>query len=270
MPYMELSEDFKPYYEIHDCTDPWKPAETVLFVHGFTENTTCWRGWIPHLARNYRLLLLDLRGFGKTGPVAESFKFSTELVVDDLVRVINHLAGGPVHVVAGKSGCISVMRLAATRPDLVKSLTLACPPLSSPGNSDWVPYMAEHGMRDWARATMPARLGRDTDPRCIDWWVDMMGATALSTARAYLKWVVTTEPRLDLPKISCPTLVILTTLSQETNAVGGGQLGPEVVRHDAPHAEVLVLDMDCYHASGSDPDTCAQAARKFLDGLRAS
>ena len=265
MPYLELSDDFKPYYEIHDYTNPWEEPETVLFVHGFTENSTCWRGWVPHLARKYRLIMFDLRGFGRTAPVDETFKFSTELFVDDLVRVINHLAQGPVHVVAAKSGCISAMRLAATRPDLVKSLILACPPLVAPGSSEWLPHMEEHGIRSWARQTMPARLGYDTPPRCTDWWVDMMGATSLSTAKAYLKWVGTTESRLDLKNISRPILAIMTKPSKRTHAGGGGQLNPDAIREGAPHAEIIVFDMDCYHASGADPDGCALATLEFLD-----
>lgn len=266
MPYLDLSEDLQPYYEIHDYTDPWKKSETIIFVHGFTEDMTAWRAWIPHLSRKYRLLMFDIRGFGKTAAVAETFKFSTDLFVDDMVRIINRLAGEAVHVVSGKSGGISAMRLAATRPDLVKSLILTCPPLVAPGSSEWLPYMEEHGIRSWARKTMPARLGYDTTPQCIDWWVDMMGATSLSTAKAYLKWVVTTEPRLDLEKIKSPALVIMTEPSKETN-VAAGQLLPDVIRQGMPQAEILVLKMDCYHAGGSDPDTCATATLNFLEKL---
>ncbi|MDS1141858.1 alpha/beta hydrolase [Pusillimonas sp. SM2304] len=266
MPYLDLSEDYQPYYEIFDYTDPWEKSETILFIHGFTEDLTAWRAWIPHLSRKYRLLMFDIRGFGKTRPVDETFKYSTDLFVDDIVRLVNRLIDEPVHVVSGKSGGISAMRFAATRPDLVKSLILTCPPLVAPGSSDWLPYMLEHGIRSWARKTMPARLGYDASPKCIDWWVDMMGATSLSTAKAYLNWVVTTEPRLDLDKIKSPALVIMTEPSEQTNAAAG-QLLPDVVRAGMPQAEVLVLPIDCYHAGGAHPDTCAQAALKFLEKL---
>lgn len=266
MPYLDLAPDFQPYYEIHDYTDPWTKPESILFVHGFTENHTAFRAWIPHLARKYRLIMFDIRGFGKTAAVDEDFKLSTELYVDDMVRIINHLAGEAVHVISGKSGGICSMRLAMERPDLVRSLVLTCPPLVAPGSQEWLPYMLEHGIRGWARNTMPARLGRDASPRCVDWWVDMMGATALSTAKAYLKWVVTTEPRLDLPHIKVPALVVLTKPSEQTNSAAG-QLLPDVVKKGMPQAEVLVLDLDCYHAGGSHPDICAQAALAFLEKL---
>jgi len=73
MPHLDISEDFRPYYEVYDSTDPWEKSETILCVHGFTENTKAFYAWIPALSRKYRVILFDIRGFGKTGPVAESF-----------------------------------------------------------------------------------------------------------------------------------------------------------------------------------------------------
>ncbi|HEX4330174.1 MAG TPA: alpha/beta hydrolase [Burkholderiales bacterium] len=262
MPYLDLAPDFKPYYEIHDHTDPWTKPETIIFVHGFTENLTAFNAWIPAMSRKYRLILFDIRGFGRTAAVDEHFKFSTELYVDDLVRIINHLAGEAVHVIGGKSGCISAMRLAATRPDLVKTLTLGAPPLKAPGSAEWLPFMETHGIRGWARHTMGGRLG-PVPPRCVDWWVEMMGATAMSTAKAYLKWVGHVEPAKDLPGIKAPTLAIMTESSNLADNAAG-QVDHNVMRQGAPHAELLLLKMDCYHPAGAHPDLCAQATLEFM------
>jgi pimeloyl-ACP methyl ester carboxylesterase len=266
MPYLDLAPDFKPYYEIHDATDPWVKSETIVFVHGFTESSEAFRAWVPHLSRRYRIVTYDLRGFGRTAAVDSDFKFSTERFVGDLVSIINRLAGEPVHVVGFKSGCISTMRLASTRPDLVRSITLACPPMVAPGGADWLPFMEEQGIRAWARKTMPPRLGHDAPPGAIDWWTDLMGATSITTARAYLKWVGTTQAGLDMPGIRCPALVIMTRLSDQTNAAAG-QVPPETVRAGMPHAELLLLDLDCYHPAASHPDTCAPAMLAFLQKL---
>lgn len=45
MPYLEL-EDCKLFYTVDDHTDPWTRPDSVLFVHGFTENTDAWRQWV--------------------------------------------------------------------------------------------------------------------------------------------------------------------------------------------------------------------------------
>jgi len=266
MPYVKIDKDLNTYYEIYDFTDPWVKSETIFFVHGFTENLTAWNAWVPHLSRKYRLVLFDIRGFGKSGPVDADFDLSTELLAEDMSKLINQVAGEPVHIISGKSGAISAMRLAAINPELVKSLILTCPPIYAPGSAEWLPYMEEHGIRSWAKKTMPARLGQDASPESIDWWSDMMGNTELSTAKSYLRWVVTTKPSLDLEKIKCPTLIISTQYSEKTNSAAG--LTSEIeIRKQLPQAEFFTLSKDCYHAAASDPDLCAQRSFEFLCGL---
>jgi pimeloyl-ACP methyl ester carboxylesterase len=266
MPHIQLDQNLNTYYEVYDFTDPWKKPETILFVHGFTENTTAWRAWIPHLARKYRLVLFDIRGFGKTGEVSEDFPYSTDLFVEDMVKLINQISDEPVHIISGKSGAISTMRLAATKPELVKSLALTCPSMLTPGSSDWLPFMEEHGIRAWAAKTMPARLGYDMPQPVLDWWSDMMGATSISTAKAYLKWVVTTKPYLELDKIKCPVFIIMTEYSEKTNQAAG-QMTPEEIKQKLPQAKFFILKKDCYHAAASDPDICAPQVCQFLDSL---
>ena len=258
MALLELPPDLQLYYEIDDWTDPWTRPQTVVLVHGFTENTTAWRGWVPHLARRYRVVRFDQRGFGRSGAVAADFGFSTDLLADDLVRVINALAAEPVHLVAGKSGGICACRLAATRPDLVRTLTLASCPLLPPQAEGWLEHMDTLGMRSWARSTMAARLGAKMPPRGIDWWVDMMGATAVSTAHAYLRWVVTIDVRPDLPKIACPTLVLTTESKRRSDA----EL--DAYRSGLRRGEFVKLPIDGYHAAGSAPDESACATLEFL------
>ncbi len=258
MPLLELPPGLRLFYEIDDWTDPWTRPQTVLLIHGFTENTTAWHGWIPHLARRYRVIRFDQRGFGQSGPVPAEFNFSTDLLADDVVRVINRVAGEPVHVIAAKSGGICASRLAATRPDLVRSLTLASCPLLPPQAGGWIDHMDRLGMRSWARSTMRARMGTEMPERGIDWWVDMMGATAISTAHAYLRWVVTIDVRPDLPKIECPTLVLTTESKRRSEA----ELN--AYREGLRKAEFVKIPVDGYHAAGSAPDESARVTLEFL------
>ena len=104
MPYLDLAPDLKVFYKIDDHTDAWTTPETVVFVHGFTENTEAWRARVPHFSRRYRVIRYDQRGFGDTGPVSKEFKFTTELFADDLARVVGALSPHePVHVVGARA-----------------------------------------------------------------------------------------------------------------------------------------------------------------------
>jgi len=258
MPYLE-SPDAKLFYTIDDHTDPWTKPETVLFVHGFTETGEAWRAWVPHFSRSYRMVRIDQRGFGRSGPVAKDFQLTTELFVDDLLRIINHLSPDqPVHVVGGKSGGISVAVLAATRPDLVRTITLASSIVTPPSGDGWIDHMERHGMRSWARMTMRKRLGSKMPERGIDWWVDLMGATAVSTAHAYLRWVGAIDIREDIRRIKCPTLVI------GTNAAGKDREALSAWQKTIPNSELAILPIDGYHSAGTDPDGAAKVTLEFL------
>ena len=259
MPYLDLPPDLKLYYTVDDYTDPWAKPDTVLFVHGANENTDAWRPWVPHLSRYYRLIRIDQRGFGRTGAVPEGFEYTTELFVDDFVRVINQLSDAPVHVIGGKSGGINVIKLAATRPDLVKTITLCSTPILPPKAKGWVDHMAHQGMRSWVRSTMRSRLGTQMPERGIDWWVDLMGSTSLTTMQAYLKWVSGIDVRPDLEHITCPTLVI-TTLENPLYPLDKVQAWQTQI----PRSALLTVPGDSYHIAATAPAQCARATLKFI------
>src|SRR3990172_11286221 len=108
MPHFQLPH-CNLYYTIDDHTDPWTSPETVLFVHGFTETTEAWRAWVPHFSRRHRVLRIDQRGFGRSGGIPSGYTLTTQRFIEDLAEVIRQVAQGPVHIVGGKSGGISVM-----------------------------------------------------------------------------------------------------------------------------------------------------------------
>ena len=257
MPYLERP-DCRLFYKIDDHTDSWTRPQTVLFVHGFTENTEAWRAWVPHFSRRYRVVRIDQRGFGQSGAVARDFPLTTEIFVDDLAAVIRQVAEGAVHVVGGKSGGISVMMLAATRPELTQTITVACSPVTPPKADGWIEEMARDGVRSWAQRTQRERMGSQMPEAGIAWWSDMMGATALSTVHAYLRWVGAIDIREDIKRIRCPTLVIGTDTARRGRSVFAGW------QQTIPGAELVILPIDGYHAAGTAPDATARVTLDFI------
>jgi pimeloyl-ACP methyl ester carboxylesterase len=258
MPYLAL-DDCRLHYTIDDHTDPWVEPQTVLFVHGFTENTQAWRQWVPHFSRQYRVLRIDQRGFGLSGAIAQDYPLSTKRYVDDLAQVITALADGRAHVVGGKSGGISVMTLAATHPELVSTITAVCSPVTPPAAQGWIEEMEHEGMRSWAQRTQRSRMGSKMSEAGIAWWSDMMGETAVSTAHSYLRWVGSIDIREDITRIQCPTLVIGTDTQHRGREVF------ERWQKTIPNSELAILPVDGYHAAATDPDMTAALVRRFTD-----
>ena len=250
------------FYTVDDCTDPWRKPETMLFVHGLAESGEAWRAWVPHFMRHYRVVRIDLRGFGRSTPMPAEHEWSMDELLDDIEALIKHLGCTRVHLVGAKSGGSMALAMAAHRPALVQTLIGVTPPvLPAAGVDDWVRHINSKGVLDWARHTMQGRLGSAASQAEIDWWVNnLQGKTPLSTLQGYLRWVPKLDIREDVKRITCPTLIITTTGSG-LRSVDGVKAWVSQVKT----AELLVLDGDAWHAAGAYPDRCAQAALEFLD-----
>lgn len=259
MPFLDVN-DCKLYYDIDDYTDPWSTPESVLLIHGFTESTPAWRAWVPQLARRYRVIRFDQLGFGQSDPVENEHAFTTARFVEHAARIIDALGGGKAHVAGAKSGGLVAIELARLRPTLVKTLTLASVPLDPPQPRDWLAHMEAHGVESWARATMPPRLGTRMPPEGFAWWVNLMGATRIETARAYMHWVSGIDVGATLDQVKCPALVLTT----QTPRRAYSRSDIEVYREKLPQAEIVALPVDGYHVGATDPDTCAAHMLAFL------
>jgi pimeloyl-ACP methyl ester carboxylesterase len=257
MPYLDLP-DCKLFYTLDDHTDPWTRPETVLLVHGFTESGEAWRAWVPHFSRRYRVLRIDQRGFGRSGAMPATYPLTTARYVEDLAQVVRQVAQAPVHVVAGKSGGISAMMLAVMQPELVRSLTAICAPVTPPAAQGWIEEMERDGMTSWARRTQRDRMGSRMPEAGIEWWSQLMGATAVSTAHAYLRWVSGIDIRADIPRIRCPTLVIGTDTARRGREVF------ESWQKTIPGSQLVMLPLDGYHAAATDPDMTARVTAEFI------
>jgi len=102
--FFDCSDGSRLFYQLDDFTDPWRASPVIMFVHGFAESSEVWRGWVPYFARQFRVVRIDLRGFGRSTPMQENFKWTLDVLVADLVAFIRHLDCGPVHLVGAKSG----------------------------------------------------------------------------------------------------------------------------------------------------------------------
>ena len=54
MPLLEQTADLGIFYQVDNHTDPWTNPETIIFIHGFTENVAAWYAWVPHFSRKYQ------------------------------------------------------------------------------------------------------------------------------------------------------------------------------------------------------------------------
>jgi 3-oxoadipate enol-lactonase len=259
MPYLDIA-GCTIYYEIDDYTDPWTTPKSVLLIHGFTESTPAWRAWVPYLARRYRVIRFDQQGFGQSSAVPDENAFSTQNFVEHAAKLITEFGGGAAHVMGAKSGGLVAIELARLKPERVKTLTLASVPLAPPQPQQWMAHMEAHGVKSWARESMPPRLGSRMPLEGFEWWVNLMGSTRIETARAYMRWVSNIDVGATLHDVKCPVLVLTT----ESPRRAYSRSDMDVYREKLPQAEIVALPVDGYHVGATDPDECARIALDFL------
>jgi len=264
MPTHRVAPDLDMFYLVDDYTDPWKPPETVLMLHGLAESCAAWFAWVPHLARHFRVVRPDLRGFGDSTAMPVDYPWDMNRVVDDVMALMDKLGIARFHLVAAKIGGSAARRLAARFPDRVITLTVAGTP---PPFRDtvaaravaWTEEIQRDGMESWARRTMAGRLGEGFPAAGVEWWIKLMGRTAPSTVVGAILPIPSTDLRADLPKIACPTLVI-TTPGSGLGSVDETRAWQEQI----PNSRLLVLEGNSYHVAASHADRCAQETLAFI------
>jgi pimeloyl-ACP methyl ester carboxylesterase len=101
-------------------------GEPVLLIHGFTVNLQSqWAapGVLDALAGDYRVIALDNRGHGRSGKPHDPRQYGTEMV-EDAVRLLDHLHIERAHVVGYSMGAAIACKLLVTHPERLLSVTL--------------------------------------------------------------------------------------------------------------------------------------------------
>lgn len=101
-------------------------AAPALYVHGLGGSSQDWTDLAGLLAGRLAGQAIDLPGFGRSDPAAS---YTVPAFADRVVRWIEHTGRGPVHLFGNSLGGTVTVKVAATRPDLVRTLTLISPAL---------------------------------------------------------------------------------------------------------------------------------------------
>jgi len=261
MPTARIEPDLEMHYRLDDYTDPWREPEAVLMVHGNHEGAAAWYGWVPRLARHYRVVRPDTRGFADSTPMPRDFPWSMDLVIDDFVQLMDALGIGRFHLVGAKIGGTVARAFAARRPERVRTLTVVGSPVPrrADGKAALLKAIEENGVEARARSGMAARLGANFPPEAVEWWIQFMGRTPPSSVLGFVNAINFADISADIPKIQCPMLVITTE--------GSSLASVEQTRawqQQVPNSELLVLPGDSYHIAVTDPDRCAAATLDFI------
>lgn len=113
---------------VREAGAPGDGREPAVMVHGLGGAATNWTDLMGMLDDRLHTLAPDLPGFGWSPPPAHR-DYSLRAHVSALVALLEAGDRGPVHLFGNSLGGTVALVAAATRPDLVRTLTLVSPAL---------------------------------------------------------------------------------------------------------------------------------------------
>ena len=248
-----------------DFTDPWKEPETVVLQHGNAHSSAFFYGWVPTIARHYRLIRPNLRGFGGSTLAPPNYRWSLEGFVSDLERFLDALGLDRVHYIGMQSGGMIGWGFAYYHPERFKTLTIFTIPAKMKSHriveEFRLPEVAEREGVAAAVRILP-RLDKTADPAYLEWRVRESSKTPKeSYLGAFQAWA-----DLDiedyLPKIQVPTLLV--TGEKQASIVTVQEY--ERIRDLMPRAKLVAIPGGSITGLPQleAPDKCAQAVLEFI------
>jgi 3-oxoadipate enol-lactonase len=251
------------HYRVDDFTDPWRNAGTILLQHGYARSSRFWHGWVPHLARCYKVVRPDLRGHGES-PVDFNPATDSTLTgyVDDVLAVLDELGLDAVHYCGESFGGVIGMVLAAEHPERVRTLSMVSSPVyqnqkSQEAYAAGFPTREEAlrtlGTRKWAEAIYgaPDFFPEGTDPGLREWYVGEIGksgAEVLCGLNGLLRHATVKDhlPRIEAAVLSLyPTAGLLTSSEQEALLAAGIRNLRTIHLPTSSHAVLTLYPAEC-------------------------
>jgi haloacetate dehalogenase len=94
----------------------------LVLLHGWPQDSHCWRMAEPLLAGRFRVVSPDLRGYGLTDKPADGYDKRT--MAADIAHLVGHLGHRTARLVGHDRGARVAHRLALDHPDLVSHLAV--------------------------------------------------------------------------------------------------------------------------------------------------
>ena len=200
-------------------TGPSKNAIPILFLHGFGASLQTWDTWAQALSEDYRVVSVDLPGFGLTGEDPSGI-YTDQRSVEVLEAFLKELNIPKVVLVGNSMGGKFAWQFAARYPNQVTKLVLISPDgYASPGieygKKIEVPAIADLYRYFFSRMFLvmnlkPAYANPNTlNDALVNRYYDLMLAPGVRGAiLARMQQTVLQDPVPSLSSIQVPTLLI--------------------------------------------------------------
>ena len=152
-----ISDDDLRLYarDYSSALDKNKNAKTILCMHGLTRNSADFEDISNVLADDYRLIVVDQRGRGKSAYDPNPANYNPLVYVQDMFVLLKELELSSVILLGTSMGGIMAMMMAAMKPEMVESIIIndVGPEIAKPGLDRLKKYIGQSApVSNWDEA----------------------------------------------------------------------------------------------------------------------
>jgi sigma-B regulation protein RsbQ len=247
-------------------------SKSMFLVHGYGCDQNMWRFITPQFKENYRIILIDLVGSGKSDENAYDFdKYSSlEGYADDIIEICDALNLKDVCFVGHSVSAIIGLLAAVKRPALFKKLIMIGP---SPRYINDAVYFGGFSQNDiddlmetldsnylgWSSAMAPVIMGNPDRPELAAELEESFCQNNPEIAKHFAKVTFQGDNRSDLNKLTTDTLII----QSMEDAIASVKVG-RYVHENIANSKFVILETTGHCPHLSDPNQTIEAMKKYL------
>jgi 3-oxoadipate enol-lactonase len=270
---IEKINDIEMYYEITDFTNPWEEPETLVLIHGYIFNTRFWFPQVPTFCREFRVITMDNRGYGRTTIPEKGF--TVKMMASDLKAMLDKLKVDKAYVLGHCMGGCIAQQFVLDYPEKVKGLILFATfsqPLDPP--LDWNSLrqmLTVANLSDIAEQSAPMAFSPRVDKDLLEWVKNEMKNVAKPYAGKKVNVMLNFSESLftlnltdHLKNVEAQTLVVVGKEDTTTPPKFS-----EIIHRNLPNSEIK--SMSGYHYCSLEyPDEFNKIVLGFLRKLKYS
>jgi pimeloyl-ACP methyl ester carboxylesterase len=193
-------------------------GDALILIHGLGANADSWRPQVDALAKNYRVIAMDLRGHGQSGVRAEE-PITVRAFADDVAALVKNLGIERAHFAGISMGGMIALEIIVRYGGQVKSLILADTTAFFPppqAREELLRHFDSLEMVEWGQAMALRVLRRKAPPEQRREVAQMLAANRRAVYRQGLLAAFESDYRWVLPQVNLPTLILVGEEDQAT------------------------------------------------------
>lgn len=263
---------------------------SILFIHGYTASKDQWISSFKNLPSDYHLIALDMPGHGASSTPPDNQDLSINFAMTTVKKFAGMvgLTEKPFHIVGASLGGCIVGMFTANYPHLVERVTMICPAMKCPVDSDFSQQVEQAIELGADQIQMEHCRLLPATPHELQLMVDSCVYSKFSVNKQILKGFMelrsqkneyylrlfrslASDDNVTLLERNCHRITVPSQLIWGEHDQIVHPSGAEVLKRSLPNCQDVTILERCGHSVDLDrPGACAKAILKFRGDLESA